>query len=184
MKADLKLIAPLVILAGLLALFGKGIYDKQFSDNPDAVPSTFVGRPAPVFDLEPLGDLPHATREDLQAEGWKLVNFWASWCPPCRAEHPQLTKLATEDGWTILGVNKSDTEANALAFLGELGDPYTAHAADPTGRQAIEWGVYGLPETFLIDPEGNIRYRYPGPITARIWERAFLPVVTQLGAKN
>jgi len=140
------------------------------------LPSTFVGRPAPAFELEPLADLPHATTENLTAPGWKLVNFWASWCPPCRAEHPQLTELADE-GWNIIGVNKSDETTNALGFLRELGDPFAAHAADPTGRQAIEWGVYGLPETFLVDPEGNIRYRYPGPITGRIWSRYFEPIV-------
>ena len=134
MKPDLKLIAPLAVLMALLALFAKGLYDRQTADNPDAVPSTFVGRPAPAFELEPLADLPHARAEDLRAEGWKLVNFWASWCPPCRAEHGQLTKLAQQEGWTILGVNKSDSEENALAFLSELGDPYKAHAADPTGR--------------------------------------------------
>ena len=173
MKLNLALVAPLAIFLCLGAAF----YWAMQREEANNLPSTFVGRPAPAFDLEPLANLPHARPEALRAEGWKLVNFWASWCPPCRAEHPQLTKLVKEDGWTLIGVNKSDTEENALAFLAELGDPYAAHAADPTGRQAIEWGVYGLPETFLIDPEGNIRYRYPGPITARVWERSFAPIV-------
>ena len=176
MKLNLALAAPLAVFLGLGGAFLWGMN----RENPDELPSAFVGRPAPAFDMEPLADYPHATAADLQAEGWKLVNFWASWCPPCRAEHPQLMKLA-EEGWTIIGVNKSDQEANALGFLAELGNPYAKIAADPTGRQAIEWGVYGLPETFLIDGEGMIRKRYPGPVVQRTWESQFAPIVAADG---
>ena len=168
----LAVAAPLLIFAGLGAAFYIGLN----REDPDALPSTFVGRPAPLLNLEPLSDLPMVRDEDLKAEGFKLVNFWASWCPPCRAEHPTLMALKDE-GWTIVGINKSDSEQNALGFLNELGDPYTKHGADPTGRRAIDWGVYGLPETFLVDGNGNILRRYPGPVTRRVWQDTFLPVI-------
>lgn len=172
MRLNAALLAPLAIFAGL----GIAFFWAMNRDEGRALPSAFVGRPAPGLDMPALADLPLARTEDLHEEGWKLVNFWASWCPPCRAEHPTFVNLANE-GWKVIGVNKSDTEANALAFLGELGDPYVKHAADPNGRQAIDWGVYGLPETFLVDDKGMIRLRFPGPVTSRVWERQFLPII-------
>ena len=174
MKLNLALLAPLAVFSAL----GGAFFVYLTRENPEELPSTFVGRPAPELTMEPLADFPQATSADLQASGLKLVNFWASWCPPCRAEHPNLVALK-EEGWTIIGVNKSDNEPNALGFIRELGDPYSKHASDPNGRGSLDWGVYGLPETFLVDGEGNIILRHPGPITQRVWSDRFGPVIRQ-----
>lgn len=168
----LAMVIPLMLFAGLAVALFIGLN----RDNPDDLPTVFIDKPAPPLPTAPLADLLVPAQSDLSASGLKLVNFWASWCPPCRAEHPNLVRLKDE-GWTIIGVNKSDEQANALAFLKELGNPYTAIATDPTGRQSIEWGVYGLPETFLIDEKGRIRYRHPGPVTSRVWNDRFLPII-------
>jgi cytochrome c biogenesis protein CcmG/thiol:disulfide interchange protein DsbE len=126
--------------------------------------------------LEPLRDDPAPTAADLAAPGVKLVNFWASWCAPCRVEHPILEEIAAA-GTPVIGVNYKDTPANALAFLDELGDPYRRIGADATGRTGIDWGIYGVPETFVIDASGNILLRHPGPITRDIFEARFAPLL-------
>ena len=108
--------------------------------------------------------------------GVKLVNYWASWCAPCRVEHPHLEALA-EEGVTIYGVNYKDQPGNALGFLEELGDPYTAIGADPNGRMALDWGLYGVPETYVIDGEGRVVLRFPGPITERVLEGQIRPAI-------
>jgi len=174
-KLNLALIVPFVLFIGLAGAFFIGLS----RENPDDLPTVFIDKPAPALPVEQLADLIPPVQSDLTGSGLKLVNFWASWCPPCRAEHPNLVNLK-ESGWTIIGVNKSDEEANALGFLNELGNPYTTIAADPSGRQSIDWGVYGLPETFLIDEQGHIRYRHPGPVTARVWEDRFVPIIEAL----
>ena len=155
------ILAPLVFIA-LAALFFFGLG----RDDPDALPSTLIGRPAPSIAAAPLGALAPPTDEMLREPGVKLVNFWASWCAPCRVEHPNLEALAAE-GIPIYGINYKDKPANALGFLEELGNPYTATGADEAGRMAIEWGVYGVPETYVIDGAGKIVYRFAGPITQR-----------------
>ncbi len=174
-KLNLAMLVPVLLFAGLALALLIGLY----RDNPDALPTVFIDKEAPLLPSDPLADLPVPAQSDLDGSGLKLVNFWASWCPPCRAEHPNLVRL-NEEGWTIIGVNKSDEEANALGFLAELGNPYSSIATDQSGRQSIEWGVYGLPETFLIDEQGRIRYRHPGPVTARVWEDRFVPIIEAL----
>jgi len=116
----------------------------------------------------------------LTAPGLKLVNFWASWCAPCRAEHPLLTELA-RDGVPIIGVNYKDEGTDARAFLDELGNPYVAVGVDDSGRTGIEWGLYGVPETFVIDDEGTVLLRHAGPLTRQVYDRHFAPI---LGALN
>ena len=176
-KLNIALALPLIIFAGLAVALLIGLN----RENPDDLPTVFIDKPAPPLPTEALADLIPANQSDLDGKGLKLVNFWASWCPPCRAEHPNLVRLKDE-GWPIIGINKSDTEANALGFLAELGNPYSAISADPSGRQSIEWGVYGLPETFLIDEAGRIRYRHPGPVTERVWEDRFVPIIQAIEA--
>ena len=149
-------IVPPVIFAAIAGLFMGGM----FRDDPDALPSTLVGQPATV----------------LNAPGAKIVNYWASWCAPCRVEHPQLMELAGE-GVPIFGVNYKDDEAKALAFLDELGDPYEAVGADRAGRTAIEWGVYGVPETFVIDSGGRVVLRFAGPVTRDILDKRIRPAL-------
>lgn len=172
-------LAPLLLFAVLAAAFLVGLN----RDDARELPSVFLDKPAPALPTAPLAGFPAPTDGALTAPGLKLVNFWASWCPPCRAEHPTLLDLKT-DGWTIIGVNKSDTAAQASAFLAELDNPFAAIATDDTGRRSIDWGVYGLPETFLIDEKGHIRLRHPGPVTRRVWDTRFAPVIAALNAAS
>jgi cytochrome c biogenesis protein CcmG, thiol:disulfide interchange protein DsbE len=135
----------------------------------NALPSAFEGRIAPTVVVAPLADLPVFTDANLRDGKVKLVNFWASWCAPCRAEHPNLSQLKAE-GVTIYGVNYKDKPDAALGFLNDLGNPYAAIGADAGGRMGIDWGIYGVPETFIIDGEGKVITRFPGPITERVME--------------
>ncbi len=173
-KFPIFAIIPPVIFAGIAGLF----YFGMNRDNPDALPSTMVGREVPVLTVEALGDLPLVSEDALRADGVKLINFWASWCVPCRAEHPQLEEMAAS-GIKIIGINYKDQPDNALGFLDELGNPYAAIGADTTGRTGINWGVYGVPETFVIDADGIVRYRHPGPITQDILESQILPAIAE-----
>jgi len=170
-KPSIAFLVPVAAVAVILMFtFGLG------RNNPDALPSTLQGQTAPVLETTPLGALPLILDSDIRTGGVKLVNFWASWCAPCRAEHPNLEALSAQ-GITILGVNYKDDPAKALNFLAELGSPYAAVGQDFTGRQAINWGVYGVPETFVIDGTGKILLRFPGPITQRVMRDTILPAI-------
>ena len=168
------MVLPPLLFAGLAVLFVSGLG----RDNPDELPSTLTNKPVPEIVVTELGDLPLFTREALLADEVKLVNFWASWCAPCRAEHPNL-EMMKQSGIKIYGVNYKDEPANALRFLAELGNPYEASGQDYSGRQAINWGVYGVPETYVIDKKGNILLRFPGPITKRIYDEKIRPAIEQ-----
>ncbi len=161
---------PPAIFAALAAAFYFGLGgDKQ-------LPSAYLGREAPALALTPLADLPPIP-EGMLADGEvKLVNFWASWCAPCRVEHPNLTGLAAE-GIPVYGVNYKDRASAAMGFLAELGNPYRATGADESGRNALEWGVYGVPETFVVDGEGKILMRFAGPVTQRVIAEQFRPLL-------
>ncbi len=165
------LFLPPLIFAGVAALFMLGMG----RENPDALPSAIAGKPAPAMTLAPFADSPPLTDAMLRAPGVKLVNFWASWCAPCRAEHPILSELSAE-GITIYGVNYKDTPAQAQKFLGDLGNPFAAIGAD-AGRAAIDWGVYGVPETYVIDGKGVVVLRFAGPITRQELERTIRPAL-------
>lgn len=155
--------------AGFYAMLrglGTGSYD------PRGVPSALIGRPVPDFTLPPLEglDLPTVTRADFRGLGRPvIVNFWASWCVPCVIEHPQLMRLKRE-GVAVFGINYKDRAQDARAFLQRHGNPYAKLAQDEPGRVAIEWGVYGVPETYFIDKDGVIRWRWPGPVTPEVLE--------------
>jgi cytochrome c biogenesis protein CcmG, thiol:disulfide interchange protein DsbE len=166
------MVLPPVIFAGLAAMFYLGMQ----RDDPDALPSVRVGREAPTVVLTQLG--PEAPFDDavLRAPGVKIVNYWASWCAPCRVEHPHLMALAAE-GIPIYGINYKDDPEKAMAFLDELGDPYAAMGADETGRTAIDWGVYGVPETYVIDGEGKVVFRLAGPVTSMTLENQVRPAI-------
>src|SRR6056297_436969 len=172
-------ISPLVLLppllfASLAVLFATGM----FRDDPNALPSARAGEIAPEVALAPLGEGPPFTAADLADGEVKLVNYWASWCAPCRAEHPILEALADE-GIPIYGINYKDDPEKALAFLDELGNPFTAIGADRAGRVAIDWGVYGVPETYLVDGDGRIVLRFAGPLTAASLERTLRPALAE-----
>ena len=159
----------LVPLAGAIAVLAAlGI--RLFDPNIQRLPSALIGDPAPEFSLAALhADKSDFTRADLTAPGVKLVNIWASWCGPCRAEHPQIEALAAE-GVVIHGINYKDAPENARAFLVELGDPYTLIGRDNDGRTGIEFGVYGVPETFVVNGEGVIVHKHVGPVLRRDME--------------
>ena len=164
--------APPVLFAALAGLFMAGM----MRDDPDGLPSAFAGKAAPLLQVTALGDGPLLTDALLRAPGVKVVNFWASWCAPCRVEHPRLSEIAAS-GVPVYGVNYKDSAANALGFLDELGNPYAAVGADATGRTALDWGLYGVPETFVIDGSGTVVLRFAGPITKAEMERTILPAI-------
>lgn len=177
--ARVIVLLPVAFFLGLGALFYGGLWNKDGS-----LPSTLIGRPVPEFSLPPIqGRDDGLASAELRGEV-SIVNFWASWCVPCRAEMPLLVELAATGTVKIYGVNYKDDAKSALAFLAELGDPYTRIGADNNGRAAIEWGVYGLPETFVIDASGRIAYKKVGPFNRRMLEDDILPVVARLKAEG
>ncbi|PYE85440.1 DsbE family thiol:disulfide interchange protein [Pseudoroseicyclus aestuarii] len=172
------ILLPPLAFAALAGLLLGGMY----SDRGQELPTALAGQPAPTAPLAPLGGGPAINTSAFADGEVKLVNFFASWCAPCRAEHPVLTEFAQETGVPIYGVAYKDIEANALGFLDELGSPYAALGADPSGRAAVDWGVYGVPETFVIDGEGRVIDRIAGPVTARAVTGRLLPALAEAGA--
>jgi cytochrome c biogenesis protein CcmG/thiol:disulfide interchange protein DsbE len=155
-----------------------GVFVWGLNNSSEELPSTLIAQTAPPLNLTELGDSPLPTDADLRADGVKIVNFWASWCAPCRVEHPILMDLAAE-GIPIIGVNYKDQPENALGFLNELGDPYAQVGADANGRNGIEWGLYGVPETFVIDGDGNVVLRFPGPVTEGVLTSRIRPAIEE-----
>ncbi len=175
------LFAPLGLAAGAGVGFWVMLRGLQTGDyDPRGVPSALLGRPPPDFALPPLqpGTLPSVASADLRGPlpAPVVVNFWASWCVPCIVEHPQLMRLA-RDGVKVLGVNYKDRAADADAFLTRHGNPFAALGRDEPGRVAIDWGVYGVPETYLIDREGLIRWRFAGPVTPDVLDKDLRPLL-------
>jgi cytochrome c biogenesis protein CcmG/thiol:disulfide interchange protein DsbE len=165
---------PALIFIGLAAGFYYGL---QIDSN--TLPSALIDKPAPRFELPPLpGHEPGFSSADL-AGHVSLVNTFASWCTPCRAEHPVLQALAATKRVAIYGINYKDKGDAALSWIAALGNPYTRIGADD-GRVGIDWGVYGVPETFIIGPDGIIRYKFIGPITADTLARKIFPEITKL----
>jgi len=171
---------PILIAFLIFGAFGYKAWQDAVAQSegrdPQALPLAIQGQIVPDLTLTALpGKTPFGS-DELKAPGVKLVNFWASWCGPCRVEHPNLMALKAE-GLKIYGINYKDDPADALGFLGELGDPYEALAADSAGRNGINWGVIAMPETFVIDGEGRIVARYPGPVTQRIIDSVIRPAL-------
>ena len=176
----LAFVLPAAVFAGLAAVLA--VYLHQIDSGarePGRVPSALIDRPAPPLDLPPLAGRASGLSSELLTGEASLVNVFASWCPPCRAEHPVLMRLA-QDGVPIWGVNYKDEPEDAHAFLAELGDPYRAIGADRSGRTAIDWGVYGYPETFVVDRNGRIRYRHVGPLTPQDVDARIRPLLDRL----
>lgn len=142
------------------------------------VPSALIGQSAPKTDLQPLDPtLSVGLRSENFIGNVTLVNIWASWCGPCRQEHPLLMQLAQDNRFVVAGLNYKDKPENARGFLAELGDPYRVVGVDPNGRTAIDWGVYGVPETFLVDRQGIIRFKHVGPLTPDTVRTLLMPAI-------
>lgn len=170
----------LALLPLLLFLALAGVFLAQLLSGRDSsvVPSALIGAQAPQIALPPLEGSPLPGLDPAQFEGnVTLVNIWASWCGPCRQEHPLLMQLAGDDRVEIVGLNYKDRSENARRFLGELGNPYSAIGVDDSGRAAIEWGVYGVPETFLVGKDGKIAWKQVGPFTPPIVVNTLLPEI-------
>ncbi|MCU0802210.1 MAG: DsbE family thiol:disulfide interchange protein [Rhodobacteraceae bacterium] len=168
----LLLLLPPMLFAGLALAFWFGMQ----RDNPNELPSTFLGAQAPQVGTEALPPVPGLQDADLRGGTVTVVNFWASWCPPCRAEHPVLMQMAA-DGVRVAGVNIKDQPDTATAYLAEEGNPFFGMVFDPRGRMAIDWGVTAPPETFIIAGDGTVLLRFQGPLVGTDYETRFLPAL-------
>ena len=179
LRRRLVVALPLILFAGLAAIFLVRLY----GGDPSRLPSALIGKPVPDFKMEPLAELvDNGTPVKGFSSGYlygnkvSLVNVWASWCVPCRAEHPFLMELAKRPDIQVIGLNYKDKPANARRFLGTHGNPYDRVGVDPNGRVSVDWGVYGVPETFVVDKKGIIRFKQIGPLTQESLKR-FLPQI-------
>lgn len=168
-----RYVIPIAVFVVLAILFGRGL-----NLNPGVIESPFLGKPAPAFSLPTLED-PAETLDDSVLRGkTALFNVWGTWCPGCRQEHPFLNEIAKTSGVPIYGLNWKDDREKALSWLSTLGDPYAVTGFDAIGDVAIDWGVYGAPETFLIGRDGTVLYKHIAPLNADVWQREFIPRIT------
>lgn len=178
MGPRLKFFLPL----GLFALLGAFLM-RGLSLDPQEMPSALIDRPLPEFALDALDTRGTVQRKDVIGKV-SLFNVWATWCISCRVEHPYLEKLATEEQVPIYGINYKDEDDAARRWLQEMGDPYVLSVADRDGTLGLDLGVYGAPETYLVDAQGVIRYRHVGVINERTWTRTLAPLYQQLLAEQ
>jgi cytochrome c biogenesis protein CcmG/thiol:disulfide interchange protein DsbE len=177
----LGVLVPLFLFVALIALF----YFRLFAGDPSTLPSALIGHEAPEFSLPPLDGLKHAdgsavpglSRSDLGNGHVVVINVFASWCAPCREEHPLLERLARMNRVKLVGLAYKDEPQNTLKFLIEMGNPFSAVGRDEKGRAAIDWGVYGVPETFVIGRDGRIAYKHIGPLTEASLTDLLLPEI-------
>lgn len=179
-KPAIMRLVPVVVFAGIAAFFGLALMTAE----PSKVPSTLIGKPVPPSTFPAL---PELTDDDKPVLGFStadlangkptVVNYWASWCAQCIEEHPLLDTLAASSGAAVLGVNYKDTDVAARRYLGRYGNPYAAVGTDANGRTAIDWGVYGMPETFVIDGQGRIVYKHIGPLSPQSIASKILPAI-------
>lgn len=166
----MRYVLPAVAFAILVGFFWVGL-----RLNPGEVPSPLIGKPAPAFELPELSDTSRIISNETLRGQPALLNVWATWCAGCRLEHDLLLAIAAEGNVPIYGLNYRDDRAAALEWLRQLGNPFKAVAYDPEGTVSIDWGVYGAPETFLIDPDGVVVYKHIAPLTLDDWREEFLP---------
>ncbi|MGB1389889.1 MAG: DsbE family thiol:disulfide interchange protein [Paracoccaceae bacterium] len=177
-KISPLMILPPALFVAFVAMAGIGMW----RDDPEALPSAREGQTAPPLQLTEMQGKEMFTADTLRDGKVKLVNFWASWCAPCRVEHPNLDVLSRE-GIPIYGINYKDDPANAAAFLDELGDPYVAIGVDGQGRTALDWGLYGVPETYVVAGDGTIMLRFAGPVTQRVISETLRPALDAAAQK-
>lgn len=175
-------LTPVLVFAGLVALFAVALQ----GGDPSKLPSALLGKPAPVTEFAPLEGLladekpvPGFTSGELATGKPVIVNFWASWCAPCAEEQPLLVQLQKRSGVALYGVNYKDDPVAARRFLGRYGNPFAAVGTDPKGRGAIEWGVYGMPETFVLNGKGEIVFKHVGPVSVQSIEEKLMPAIVR-----
>ncbi|MBI5449756.1 MAG: DsbE family thiol:disulfide interchange protein [Gammaproteobacteria bacterium] len=175
MKLSWRALIPLLIFVGLAGFLARGLFL-----NPTEVPSVLIGKPAPLFTLPQLHE-PAQTfgPAEMQGKVW-LLNVWASWCVSCREEHPLLVRLARSGVVPIYGLDYKDDPAAAIGLLQQQGDPYVLSVSDGNGRVGMDYGVYGVPETYVIDKQGVIRYKQIGPITEQALDKTIVPLIKEL----
>jgi cytochrome c biogenesis protein CcmG, thiol:disulfide interchange protein DsbE len=180
-KRNYLVFLPIILFVSLAAIFASQLLSGK--DN-SILPSALVGKAAPVTDLPPLDP---AARNGLKSSEFigrvTILNVFASWCAPCREEHPFLIELAKDKRFTLAGFNYKDDAQNAALFLSELGNPYSIIGTDPSGRVGIDWGIYGVPETYIIGKDGNILYKQVGPIDRKAISQVVLPIIEKELAK-
>jgi cytochrome c biogenesis protein CcmG/thiol:disulfide interchange protein DsbE len=176
MKQSLRFLVPAVLFAALVGFFVIGLHK-----DPSEIRSPLIGKTAPVFSLESLSDpAVRVGTADFTGRPW-LLNVWATWCGGCRQEHETLLAIAKENRVPMMGLDWRDDRVLALQWLAQLGNPYASVAFDPEGRTAIDWGVYGAPETFLIGADGKVIHKRIGVMTMDIWRQEFLPLLPATG---
>ena len=174
---SLRFLIPIALFGVLVWFLFRGL-----SLNPREVPSPLIGKPAPAFTLPRLDDPDKAIRrEDFAGKPW-VMNVWASWCAPCREEHPAWVAFAQSQRVPLYGLNYKDRPDDARRWLANFGNPYVQSLSDADGKAGIDWGVYGVPETFVIDRHGVVRHRHVGPITPQFMRETLLPLLQRLGA--
>lgn len=171
----IRYLLPVTLFAGLLLLLGVGL-----RLNPREVPSPFIGKAAPAFDAARLDDAGARVRSaDMAGKVW-VLNVWASWCGACRDEHPLLVEFAARREAMVVGLNYKDEREAGLHWLRRHGDPFAVSAFDPEGRIGLNFGVYGVPETFIIDRAGKVRYKHIGPLTRQVLDQKIRPLIREL----
>jgi len=168
-------VAPLLIFAAIGFAFFAGL-----QRNPAYIPSELIDQPLPKFDLAPIAGFDRGLSSSEIKGDVALINVFASWCPPCRIEHPFLMELSRNGSIPLYGINWKDKPGDGTAWLNRFGNPYNGIGDDADGRVAIDLGVTGAPETFIVDREGRVRYKYVGPITPDVWRRTLAPMIEEL----
>jgi cytochrome c biogenesis protein CcmG/thiol:disulfide interchange protein DsbE len=170
-----KLLLPLAIFLVMAVFLGVGL-----TRDPRKLPSTMIDKPAPQFTLKQVSALDkNFSPEDMKGQVW-MLNVWASWCTACRVEHPLLVEISNSKIVPLIGLDYKDKPEDALKFLAQQGNPYQLSALDLEGRVGIDYGVYGVPETFIIDKNGRIRHKHVGPITPESLQKEILPIIAEL----
>ncbi len=170
----IRRLLPLLIFLALGALLFAGVMLSR-NQNREAIPSPLIGRPAPAFALPALHEPSETIRNETLHGAPYVLNVWGSWCPECRNEHPVIAALAKSRRVKVVGYNYKDERADALRWLQQFGDPYGSIPVDADGSKALDWGIYGAPETFLVDAEGIVRWKYVGPLTQQVVDEELLP---------
>jgi cytochrome c biogenesis protein CcmG/thiol:disulfide interchange protein DsbE len=175
----IKRLLPLFAFLALAVLLGLGVMRNSGKDT-SAIPSPLIGKPAPAFSLPVLGEPSRMVgNADLLGEPY-LLNVWGSWCPACRDEHPVITELAASGAVRVIGYDYKDTEADAQRWLAQYGNPYDLVIVDEPGLAALDWGIYGAPETFLVDAQGIVRWKHVGPVTPEVVQQQLMPELEKL----